>query len=125
MPNLKVERLSKYEVNRGWVRINIKSREYIKRGSLCKIEYDNRAIYRIVLGHDTPGTLFIDRYARDELNCQLSDNPEYFEIKSVICPIEQLYFYWNHPDFPLRFSTRLAFILGITSIALGIISLIK
>lgn len=125
---LMVISIRKDEIRRGWVRINQKTRNYIKSGSLIEIKCDKNSVKRIVIGFIDENCIVMDEPTREELGMIETNRTYNFEIKElkgIMGFWGSLTFYWNHPDFPMQFSTKIAvisFALGIISLILGILA---
>ena len=131
---LKIKQLNAEEVRRGWVRIHENSRRGIPAGSLVKITYNSKFVRRIVLGatNKSPvseGYIAMDEPTRKKLGVEEHKSKEFDieEYKGVKKIGGEICYYWSHPDFPLRFSTRIAFIavtLGFLSIIISVVGII-
>jgi hypothetical protein len=131
---LKVKKIKEDEIRRGWVRIPETHRRGIPSESLVKITNPQmgKSVLRIVLGvipDNGLNTILMDENTREVLN--IPDNQIDKEIPLLIKPyssigkrLHEVFYYYNHPDFPLRFSTRVAILLGSTSVILGLASLL-
>jgi hypothetical protein len=126
---LKIRQLNAEEVRRGWVRIHENSRENMPAGSLIKITCNDKSVRRIVLGSTSKspvseGCISMDEPTREELEIKEYRNKEFaFEIikyRGIRGIFEEICYYCHHPEFSLRFSTRVAFI----AVALGFLSLV-
>jgi len=131
---LEIKQLNAEEVRRGWVRIHENSRMGIPAGSLLKITRNGKFVRRIVLGatNKSPvseGCIAMDEPTREKLDIKdkdigkelIFDIIKYGRLRGKFASV---LYYWNHPDFPLRFSTRMAITLGSLSIIISVIGII-
>jgi len=139
---LKIHQIEKEETRRGWVRIEENTRGDIDSGTLILLQSNNTQIVRNVLGvpigylgvQDPSGKIFMDEIARKELGFvgnNYRNNPQDFKITALDSTIKWLRhapnFYWNHPDFPTNFASKIAIIsllMGLFSLLLGLVSLV-
>ena len=130
--NVRVLKIAYEEVRRGWVRIPMKLRAKLGLDleDLIEIEYgNNKPVLRIVLGHEdedySDDDIFMDEPTRLALDLESGKNYilDYYYIGRWNV-YKKCKFYWYHPDFPLRFSTRLAIILGNLSLIVSLLGLI-
>ena len=128
---LKVEPSSKWDVWRGWVRINKSVRtDDIERKGICSIKNKDtdKTIFREIRGSDvTDEIIKMDSESRLEL-CATENKNYNFEIKQLKYWHPSYWrFYLNHPERGIRLSMILgiiSFFLGTISLFLGIISLL-
>ena len=120
LKQLFIRRLPKDEIRRGWIRIDKSTRGNIEYQSLIILKSKNHAVERIVLGIDDDGkdsknSIFMDESTREKLNLQVYNPKERYKFE-IISPnfLIKLWhkpcFYWQHPDFPIGFASKIAII---------------
>lgn len=127
--SLKVKKSSKWDVWRGWVRINKDVRTSdIERKGICsiKIKDKDKKIFREIRGRDERVPIIkMDYESRLELGV-IEDETYNFEIKQLKLWEPNYYlFYLYHPERGIRLSMKLGLIslvLGMISLFLGIVS---
>jgi len=129
-----IKKIREEEIRRGWVRIPESQRKGIPSESLVKITnyLTDKSTKRIVLGiiPDTGVNIIqMDENTREILGItdDQIDKEGQFVIRQY-SPVGNIFaticYYYHHPDFPLRFSTRVALLLGSTSVILGLMSFV-
>ena len=142
--SLELHQIPEAEVRRGWMRIHEKRRGGIQAGELVKIKGISGSVLRVVYGlpegyqvggRRSPGEDWIcmDEPTRDALGLQ--DYPVGSVVTVTLCrtPSPMKISRWlcyslQHPKIPLRVGAWLAlvsFLLGLISIGLGILSVVK
>lgn len=118
---LRVKKVEKWDLWKGWVRINKGDRKNINRKDICKIEVEStgEGVYRQIIGTNKgTGIIQMDFDTRAELNVSLEKEYSFLIEKSSWWNL--FGFYYNHPDLAIK----IAFRMGIFSIIIAIVALI-
>jgi hypothetical protein len=110
---LTVTSLKNDEAYRGWIRIPSENlAEPLKRlNSVVRLRCADKSILAILRGdvsHEGRATMAMDWDSRTRLGVKKDQQADVY-LSNVGLPL-RFWFYWNHPDLPGRFASRLAIV---------------